>query len=182
MPSLAESLTEQFYAWERRGRGWDVFDFPVRLEPPFVPFARYLPSREEGADDGRRPTIFAQVAKWLLGRKKPKASKLPSWQEVFAADPEPDESEEPIAEIQVRLPPGTDISGDLADQLLLAVASVCPRVSFELLGTAGRIVLQYAVPASQAGAVRRTLEGYAHVAVRVGVERPHAARKRHVQR
>ena len=33
----AVALTEGFYAWEVRGRGWDVYDFPVALEPPFRP-------------------------------------------------------------------------------------------------------------------------------------------------
>ena len=30
----AERLTAQFYKWERRGRGWQVWEYPVELEPP----------------------------------------------------------------------------------------------------------------------------------------------------
>jgi hypothetical protein len=38
MPSVHEQLSEQFYQWETRGRGWQVFEEPVHPEPPFVPF------------------------------------------------------------------------------------------------------------------------------------------------
>jgi hypothetical protein len=30
-PTLPERLTEQFYAWELRGRGWQEFTYPVAL-------------------------------------------------------------------------------------------------------------------------------------------------------
>ena len=33
-----ERLTAQFYDWERRGRGWQLWSYPVELEPPFRPF------------------------------------------------------------------------------------------------------------------------------------------------
>ncbi len=36
--SRLERLTDQFYAWERRGRGWHTWPYPVELEPPFRPF------------------------------------------------------------------------------------------------------------------------------------------------
>jgi hypothetical protein len=32
------ALKEQFYTWERRGRGWGVAPYPTVLEPPFRPF------------------------------------------------------------------------------------------------------------------------------------------------
>ena len=31
----ALALTRDFYAWEQRGRGWQVWPEPVELEPPF---------------------------------------------------------------------------------------------------------------------------------------------------
>jgi hypothetical protein len=36
--SPAEQLTAAFYEWEIRGRGWQVWPYPVALEPPFRPF------------------------------------------------------------------------------------------------------------------------------------------------
>ena len=155
MPTLAESLTEQFYAWERRGRGWQVHDFQVRLEPAFEPFMRYLPAVAGGHDDGRHPPIWERLWTWLRSRgQRPDAPPAPTVETEHLGDDTDDE----IAEIQVRLPPETEITGEFADQLLLAVASVSPKSSFELLSGADGLVLQYAVPAAQAAAVRRTLE------------------------
>ena len=37
MIPIDEELTEQFYSWERRGRGWQLSPCPVVLEPPFAP-------------------------------------------------------------------------------------------------------------------------------------------------
>src|SRR6185369_8093035 len=59
--SLSEQLTAQFYEWEQRGRGWMVFDSPVDLEPPFIPFFFHaVPAAY--VDDGKRATVFSTIA------------------------------------------------------------------------------------------------------------------------
>lgn len=53
--ALSEYLTFQFYAWEKRGRGWNLFDQPVELEPEFVPFfGHFRPEKIASVDYGRR--------------------------------------------------------------------------------------------------------------------------------
>ena len=37
-----ELISAQFYAWEKRGRGWHVWNCPVELEPPFEEFQGYI--------------------------------------------------------------------------------------------------------------------------------------------
>jgi len=65
MSRLEEQLTEQFYAWERRGRGWDVYEAPVSPEPPFRPFyGHYLPQIGQ-LDDGRKPTVIRSFVQFL---------------------------------------------------------------------------------------------------------------------
>src|SRR5579864_5426662 len=58
-----EALTRQFYEWEMRGRGWQVFDRPVALEPPFRPFFGHFIPGSPGAvvDDGRKPTFLSNL-------------------------------------------------------------------------------------------------------------------------
>src|SRR5438552_2253782 len=63
MPSVHEILSEHFYAWEQRGRGWQVFDHPVSPEPPFVPF-HFIPPQPP-VDDGRKPTILSSLVQRL---------------------------------------------------------------------------------------------------------------------
>lgn len=58
--SLTEQITESFYAWELRGRGWQTADYRVVLEPPFrycQLLPRYAQSQTTPIDDGRRPTF-----------------------------------------------------------------------------------------------------------------------------
>ena len=59
--SSAEALTRQFYEWERRGRGWTVWNRPVALEPPFRPFFDHFIQGPVAApiDDGRKPTVLS---------------------------------------------------------------------------------------------------------------------------
>ena len=62
-----EKLTTDFYEWERRGRGWDVWPFPVELEPPFVPFYYHYVQRNASLDDGRKPTFLSKIANVFMG-------------------------------------------------------------------------------------------------------------------
>src|SRR5207245_745704 len=65
--TLEEQLTQQFYVWEKRGRGWKLWDCPVELEPPFRPFFHYLPATPV-LDDARKPTFFSALADKILGK------------------------------------------------------------------------------------------------------------------
>src|SRR5436309_6719786 len=64
----AERLTEQFYSWEKRGRGWRVWPYAVELEPPFRPFFYHYVPRRPAFDDGRKPTFFSALADKILGK------------------------------------------------------------------------------------------------------------------
>lgn len=159
MATLAESLTAQFYAWERRGRGWQVHPCRVAVEPMFAPFALIAPTLD-ARDDGRRPPIWESL--WKLATKRRAPPPVPEPQEPVEA---PDETDTEIAELQVRLPSDTDISGALADELLLAVASVSRRSAFELIAADGSLTLQFTAASRHAAGVQRVLEGYVPGAV-----------------
>ena len=62
--SLPERITTSFYAWELRGRGWDIAEYPVALEPPYRPFF-LLPEQGDlqspPIDDGKRPTLLSNA-------------------------------------------------------------------------------------------------------------------------
>ena len=61
--SVEERLAEQFYAWEVRGRGWQVWEEPVEPEPPYAPFQWQLECGKacESLDDGRQHTLISGV-------------------------------------------------------------------------------------------------------------------------
>src|ERR1044071_4902983 len=68
MTSLHERISERFYNWEHRGRGWQVFEYPVPPEPPFVPFPGHHLPETEAVDDGIRPTILSSLVQKLSRR------------------------------------------------------------------------------------------------------------------
>ena len=62
--SRAEQLSINFYEWEKRGRGWFVFEEPVELEPEFVPFLPFvLPT--QAVDESFRPSILKKATSFL---------------------------------------------------------------------------------------------------------------------
>ena len=86
MATVHEQLSEQFYRWEQRGRGWQVFGEPVYPEPPFVPFdGHYLPNVPV-VDDGRRPTFLSSLFRKVTAPPQP-----------APVIPEPEEEPEPVA-------------------------------------------------------------------------------------
>jgi len=88
MSRLDEQLSEQFHRWERRGRGWQMFDEPVYPEPPFWPFeGHYLPATPP-IDDGAKPTFLNSLVQRLSG-------KLSTEPTVAPIIPEPEEEPEP---------------------------------------------------------------------------------------
>lgn len=160
MPSLAETLTAQFYAWERRGRGWYVWDQPVRLEPPFVPFERYLPTQKTVIDDARQPHVLEWLFRAIMRTDRQSDVGDPPWASEYTLGADPLPGQPRYEELQVRLPEGADPSLELAEQILLSLASTTGFAAFELIGGEGQIVLQFVVPEYDAPSCRQTLKTY----------------------
>jgi hypothetical protein len=84
-----ERLTAQFYDWERRGRGWQLWGYPVELEPPFHPFFYHYVEPGPAVDDSRKPTVLSSLVDGLLGRRSVPLPAAPV-EEEREADPEPE--------------------------------------------------------------------------------------------
>jgi hypothetical protein len=145
MANIDEHLSARFLAWERRGRGWDIFPHPVAPEPPFVPFRRRGPPQAP-ADDGRRPTAISSLVRSLSRglSTRPRPAEPP---------PEGEDAEEPppllvrgeCAELPLFLPPSFTARGPDLAQLLDALAACAEPVSFEVFGTSESVAAQLAV-------------------------------------
>ena len=140
--SLSESLTRQFYDWERRGRGWQVWDGPVELEPPFRPFSYRLAQFGQPIDDGRRDTFLSRWTQKLLGHADGPCANVetPAINEV---PPRYVHKVEPIVEFQVTLAPSQAVSKTLAEHFLLNAAYCRYPIAFEIVGTRDTIVVQF---------------------------------------
>ncbi len=161
MSRLDEQLSGQFRRWEVRGRGWQVFDGPVAIEPPFVPFhGHYLPTATR-IDDTARPTFLSS----LVQRLSQKLSAVPS---STAVEPELEEEpggrpqglRDPLVELQTSLPASLNITKDAFEQFLSNLSLCREPIAFELLGVASRVTAQFAAHPDDAPLVRRQLAAY----------------------
>jgi predicted DNA-binding transcriptional regulator AlpA len=154
-----ESLTRQFYNWEMRGRGWQVFDAPVALEPPFRPFFGHFVSVPPGTpvDDGRRPTFLSS---FIDGVFKPHSRPVIATPEY--AEPEPEYVSNPARLVEVRavLPPDTKITKDAVAQFLMSLGHGSRPASFEIVGTDEAIIVQLAAAESDGRQAREQLQAY----------------------
>jgi hypothetical protein len=160
MPSVHEQLTEQFYGWERRGRGWAVFQEPVYPEPPFIPFLGHYVSNAPTVDDGRKPTILSSFVQKLSRKLTTEPTPEPT-------PPPPENESEPqplirddLVELGTSLPANLDIGKEAFEQFLRNLALCREPIAFELIGTAGRVSVQFAAAEHDAPLLRRQLQAY----------------------
>src|SRR5918996_563519 len=118
----ARELTERFYAWEIRGRGWQAFPYPVGLEPPFRPFPGHFVRRPAApVDDGRRETALSLLMRRIFQAPAPAEPEPPD--EAEEPDPEVFDDAFPLSEITVSLPQAATVTPGVAERLLVALAS-----------------------------------------------------------
>ena len=153
-------LTGAFYRWEERGRGWQVWPYPVELEPPFRPFIFHAPlSAGPVCDDARKPTRFSA---WLerLTRRNSADTQVVHSDEEEEPELEPAVERGPFVEIQVALSPETKVLPEVAEHFLLNLTSCACPVSFEIVGTSEAITIQVACQEADAPQVQEQLRAY----------------------
>src|ERR1700680_1681365 len=149
-PSLPERLTEQFYAWELRGRGWQEFPRPVALEPPFRPFPGYfLPPIK---DDGHRPGLLGR----LLLPPRPE----PELRAIEEPEVESFETQEPLIECVVSLPREEAVKPESAERFLLALSGAELPLAFEVVGFHDQLRVQLVSRAPDAGLLANQLRAF----------------------
>lgn len=138
-----ERLTAQFYDWERRGRGWQLWSYPVVLEPPFRPFVFHYVDSGPAIDDARKPTVLSSLVDGILGRS---SAPVPcaSPEEEPESDPELLYDDDSLLEFQVALPAGTKVAKEAAERLLTSLVYVSRPIGFEVVGVENAIHTQFA--------------------------------------
>jgi hypothetical protein len=138
-----EEFTRQFYQWELRGRGWQVFPYPVELEPPYYPFVPRRLAQAGRYDDARRPTLIGSLIARIRGKATRPSEWMPETFDDTGAEPQEFVDPGPLAEIQLSLPSHVRLTKDTAAQYLVSSLAACP-VSFEVIGLPESIIIQYA--------------------------------------
>lgn len=168
-----EQLTTNFYVWEQRGRGWNLSDSPVELEPPFEPF--YHSYRSAYAiDDGRKPTMlssFAESVKKLFVKSTEGSEGLIPEEPSTELSASPFECEFNIKELAIGLPITEKVTPEYAEELLLNLGSCSWPLSFEVIGARDAISVQLACREPDLVHVKQQLQAYhPEVSSRQGVD------------
>jgi hypothetical protein len=163
MLTLTERITASFYAWELRGRGWELASYPVELEPPFRRCFMLPQLREPQApyDDGRRPTFLSAIIDVVRGLTTSAAV-------VAAAPGAPYEEQEPfpaddngsLVTLRVRVPRDLASTPAVAMQLLRALSAGLHPIAVEFVGCGGMVSLQVTCNATDREHIAESIAGY----------------------
>ena len=164
-PSVA--LTQNFYEWERQGRGWLLYDYPVELEPTFIPFpGHFIPSQlNKAVDDGRQTTFLSRTTdKVVAFFKNDQPQSVPEpiepidFTEIEQAYFEA--ANESLKEFHIVLPNDFSLTPELMYKLLSNLSYTRYPLSFEVIGNKDRIIIQLCVYESDAQALSDQLQAY----------------------
>lgn len=131
----SERLTHNFYTWETRGRGWQVYDYPIDLEPPFRPFSIIRPVVTY-EDEGRVPGWFERFI------KSKKSSQQTIQEDPIEDDPYPFHDNAPLRSITFHLHRDYKLNNHSIEHLLLMLSCTEYPVSFEIIADAQAIKVQ----------------------------------------
>lgn len=143
--SVADALSDQFYRWELRGRGWLIWDEPVDLEPPFRPFEGHSLAPKFFGDDGLQETALSRLTDGflkLLGKPSNPPVVYDSNEEIEEPRPEPLGPRGELVELQIHLPDTYQPSGEVMAQCLFSLCNCRAALAFEVAGDSEGLVAQ----------------------------------------
>lgn len=144
MIGKSERRSVEFLTWEARGRGFQVWDFPVVPEPLFYPFPSHGFLDGLVGDDGRKPTLLSSFVRRLGDRLAPPA----------APQGEPEERKErtprtlcrdDLVELQAHLPASLKLDVASCVSFFGSIRACREPVAFEIVATAREITMEFVV-------------------------------------
>jgi hypothetical protein len=153
----AEFYTSRFYSWEYRGRGWYISDYPVYLEPPFIPYIR-LGYPKVQIDDGKRHTLLSRI----FGTAQETKTRSPDRNLLDYDSLAPYVYEEPIDHVglQIKLSKDRRLAPEKMKSLLVMLSDINAPLSFEIIGTSTEIILQFVCNSEYADSLEMYLHAY----------------------
>ena len=160
---LAERVTASFYAWELRGRGWQLSSYPVELEPPFRR-CFLIPQSDAPAvpfDDGKRPTLLSSLADGVRGLFVSSPSVPTVREDPFEEqEPFPADENEPLVALRVRVGQDFVSTSGVAAHLLSAISAALRPIAVEFVGRERGVTLQIVCHPSDRDHIAESVAGY----------------------
>ena len=164
--TLSEKLTANFYRWEQRGRGWQVWDASIELEPPFAPFIVDPRIYPPVVDDGQYPSFTVSLLKraWnrLRGMEKAEDEGVLKPLEKDTGESEPDIflDDSPFHELILSPVSNQKVERENAEAFLLTLKYCSLPIIFEVIGTADSVLIQLVCREPDLVQVRQELKAY----------------------
>lgn len=165
---LEESLSGAFSVWETRGRGWQLFSFPVDLEPPLCPLYALLSMPELSiTDDGRTQGFWSRLfsgADEAASNQNALAkyqNEVAEYYETISKANDPEFCSyynHEFTEFRLLLSKDFKPGRQAAENLLLSFSYLLHPVSFEIIGCEREIVVQFACSEVDAAQIRQQIK------------------------
>lgn len=140
-----------------RGRGWQIFDYPVELEPPFENSSENR-TTSKAVDDARLPGILER----FFSRQS-----LPQAEESRIVAPEENQhfperiiQPVPVSVFRLFLPPELKTVFDQTAQMFAHLAHSASWIGFEIIATKEEIAFQISCPETDAQSVLSLLSSH----------------------
>jgi len=159
------ALTNHFYTWERRLRGYEVWPYPVSPEPPFTPLYEQFSPPAPVVDDGRKETFFSRIASVFTEPKTTASSSTYLETEALASDdlgwvPDVSVPDGELCAFQLQLPLEVEYSIAQCSLFVRSLRAVRCPISFELIGCHTYIAVQLTCREDDERTVRGQLEAF----------------------
>lgn len=135
--TIEERIVYEFYQWEKRYRGYQLFPYPVNLEVPYTPFERKISSPPKKIDDGLVKPWWSKI---LSKRKEAGTSEID--QEIIFPDPNKYNYQDDLHVIRITVPRNSDIQYIASKEFLICLSLTQEKVSFEIICTGESINVQ----------------------------------------
>lgn len=144
-----KAATNNFYAWEKRCRGYALWERTVEIEPSFVPFFPYNPSNYV-KDPTYSPSLIESIGSSItkLFKQSETANISDDYSSLVndAYNSYPvyfNEYEPSLKAFRIILQSGSAVSSVFNEQLLIMLSDTKNHISFEIIGNAKEIMIQF---------------------------------------
>lgn len=151
-----EQSTVDFYTWESRGRGWYHFDEAIDLEPPYIPFYKFISKVDYSEDDGRAPSLFTQLSNLFLPPSVEEQKEEP----LVEIEPKYQLTRKSLNSLVLNLPNDFEISSLITQELLSLLAYSESPITFEIFGTAETLSIRFICTRDDENRLKSLLTSY----------------------
>ena len=152
-----EQATLNFYKWDYRYRGYYLFETPVELEPPYKSRYQLSQTSKKYTDDGKVPSLFKKIENFFASSKD---EEIEEQEEVFT--PQYIDSEDiPILRgFSMKFPHGEEVNVSKNLAFLNVLTYSHYPITFEIIGRANEIVIQFVCDAMDIARVQSQIKAY----------------------